>query len=289
MAAKIQQRNEVVNRQCVELGERLKAEGFSYSILKGQGVAQAYPDYLRTLRQSGDIDVYVQGGMKTVMQWVKKYNPKAEGDYVHTHMDFFPNTEVEVHYRYGLLYNLWMNHKLQKWFDGQTEHDEIVVGDGSIYVPTPQFNAIYLMLHTYRHLFASGVGLRQIMDYYCFLKAHGSVIDKDVLMAQVKEFGMKRFAGALMWVIETVFDSPDDLLVCKPNEEEGRYLLESVMSGGNFGHANHKDGKRSHLKILVDMMKHSLHMSVHYGQESLWAPIWHIYHFFWKRSSGRIK
>ena len=278
-----------MNRQCINLGERLNAEGYSYSILKGQGVAQIYPNDLRSLRQSGDIDVYMQGGMKTVMQWVKKYNPKAEGDYVHTHMDFFPNTEVEVHYRYGLLYNLWMNHKQQQWFDGQTEHDEIVIGDGSIYVPTPQFNAIYLMLHTYRHLFASGVGLRQIMDYYCFLKAHGSVIDKDVLMAQVKEFGMKRFAGALMWVIETVFDSPDDLLVCKPNEEEGRYLLESVMSGGNFGHANHKDGKRSHLKILVDMMKHSLHMSVHYGQESLWAPIWHIYHFFWKSSSRRIK
>lgn len=288
MAAKIQQRNETVNRQCAQLGERLKAEGYSYSILKGQGVGQVYPEHLRGLRQSGDIDVYAQGGMKAVMQWVRKYCPEAEGDYVHTHMNMFVDTDVEVHYKYGLLYNLWMNHKLQKWFDGQQEHEEIALGDGYICVPAPQFNALYLMLHTYRHLFAEGVGLRQIMDYYCFLKTHGSSIDKDVLLAQVKEFGMQRFAGALMWVMKTVFDCPDTLLVCQPNENEGRYLLDSVMAGGNFGHGNRKEGNRSHMKIMADMVKHSLHMSMHYGQEALWAPIWHVYHFFWKRTSGRV-
>ena len=42
MAAKIQQRNEVVNRQCVELQKRLSANGLRCSILKGQGVAALY-------------------------------------------------------------------------------------------------------------------------------------------------------------------------------------------------------------------------------------------------------
>lgn len=288
MAAKIQQRNEVVNRQCVDLQKRLFDDGMNAVILKGQGVGHVYPEHLRGLRQSGDIDVYVEGGMKAVMQWVRTYCPEAEGDYVHTHMDVFPDTKVEVHYRYGLLYNLWMNHKLQKWFDGQKDFEEIVLGDGSICVPTSQFNAVYLMLHTYRHLFASGVGLRQIMDYYCLLRAHGDSIDKDVMMAQVRAFGMLRFARALMWVLKIVFDCPDALLVCQPNESEGRYLLDSVMAGGNFGHANNKVVNRSHMKIMTDMVKHSLHMSVHYGQEALWAPIWHVYHFFWKRTSGRV-
>ena len=35
MAAKIQQRNEVVNRQCVELQKRLSADGFRNYIMKG--------------------------------------------------------------------------------------------------------------------------------------------------------------------------------------------------------------------------------------------------------------
>ena len=58
MAAKIQQRNEVVNRQCAELQARLSADGFRSCILKGQGVAQVYPESIRGLRQSGDIDIW---------------------------------------------------------------------------------------------------------------------------------------------------------------------------------------------------------------------------------------
>ena len=40
MAAKIQQRNEVVNLQCAELQAKLSGDGFRSCILKGQGVAQ---------------------------------------------------------------------------------------------------------------------------------------------------------------------------------------------------------------------------------------------------------
>ena len=42
MAAKIQQRNEVVNRQCAELQARLSADGLDACVLKGQGVAALY-------------------------------------------------------------------------------------------------------------------------------------------------------------------------------------------------------------------------------------------------------
>lgn len=69
MAAKIQQRNEIVNRQCVELQKRLSADGFRSYIMKGQANAALYQcgvkngsesskgSSLSALRQSGDIDV----------------------------------------------------------------------------------------------------------------------------------------------------------------------------------------------------------------------------------------
>lgn len=60
MAAKIQQRNEVVNRRCVEVQRMLKAAGFKSCILKGQGVALSYYGTLAMLRQSGDIDVWIR-------------------------------------------------------------------------------------------------------------------------------------------------------------------------------------------------------------------------------------
>ena len=42
MAAKIQQRNELMNRKCVEVQRLLAEDGMRSSILKGQGVAELY-------------------------------------------------------------------------------------------------------------------------------------------------------------------------------------------------------------------------------------------------------
>ena len=44
MAAKIQQRNEVMNRQFMEVQSKLSADGMDSCILKGQGVALLYDE-----------------------------------------------------------------------------------------------------------------------------------------------------------------------------------------------------------------------------------------------------
>ena len=85
MAAKIQQRNEVVSRQCVELQGQLAADGLRSCVLKGQGVGALYRVHendndnnknssdLSMLRQSGDIDVWVDTDEEAV------YIARAEG------------------------------------------------------------------------------------------------------------------------------------------------------------------------------------------------------------------
>ena len=90
MAAKIQQRNEVVNRQCVELQAKLAADGIRSCIFKGQGVASLYDEHLRALRQSGDIDLYVDCGRERTLEYLQGLGMKnLEWDYVHTHAQFF--------------------------------------------------------------------------------------------------------------------------------------------------------------------------------------------------------
>ena len=82
MAAKIQQRNELMNRRCVEAQRMLTEEGMKSCILKGQGVARYYKlkdeslelraNSLGMLRQSGDIDVWVDGGMEKALRWCRR-------------------------------------------------------------------------------------------------------------------------------------------------------------------------------------------------------------------------
>lgn len=105
MAAKIQQRNEIVNRQCVDLQERLSKDGFHSCILKGQGVASLYGKHLHNLRQSGDIDLWIPGDYQQTITYLKKNGVADVITAIHAGANFFDNpstysgehTEVEVH------------------------------------------------------------------------------------------------------------------------------------------------------------------------------------------------
>ena len=72
MAAKIQQRNEVVNAHCVEAYQKF---GSSSCIMKGQGVACCYNENLRLLRQSGDIDLLLLQDQRSVIKLLMQMEP----------------------------------------------------------------------------------------------------------------------------------------------------------------------------------------------------------------------
>ena len=72
ITAKIQQQNKLMNERCVKLQYMLKNEGFCTYIMKGQGNAALYPFDLSSLRQSGDIDIYLDGGYEKVINFVNR-------------------------------------------------------------------------------------------------------------------------------------------------------------------------------------------------------------------------
>ena len=112
MAAKIQQRNEVVNQQCVEVQKRLSAEGFRSCIFKGQSVATLYGS-LAMLRQSGDIDIWIEGGRKRVIELVQSIAHTKNIRETHAQLSIYQDTEIEAHYRPGLIRDAFRNKKLQ--------------------------------------------------------------------------------------------------------------------------------------------------------------------------------
>lgn len=278
MAAKIQQRNEVVNRQCVELQAKLAAEGLQACVLKGQGIAQLYDDNLKSLRQPGDIDVWMKGGFDVVNEFVQRTAPTKDMAYHRFHYDMFPDTEVELHFRPTLMRNLFDNKKLQKWCDGVMP-SEVVMTDIGVVVPPARFNRIFILTHIYRHFLFEGVGLRQVMDYYWTLSnspLKGENIEEQKLL---KEFRLTRFAGALMWVMGHVFAMDRKYMICEPDEREGRFLLDEIMQTGNFGHG---ETRYQGLGTFKRMTIHGLHLLLHYPSEVIWTPIWLVYHKLWK-------
>ena len=299
LAEGIKKRNVQMNNLCVELLQMMNNEGLRCAILKGQGVAALYNSIdgelpqLGLYRQSGDIDVWVDGGMDNVLKWCRKKYGDVDFDYINAHVPVFKDVEVEVHWRVGSMTNLFRNKRLQRWLECQDTKEMILEGKASlpsgddITVPTTEFNAFYLMLHCFNHEFSSGLGLRQLMDYYYLLvslhKTHG---EQGVLNRLFSEFGMERFVGAVMWIMQEVFGLEREYLLSDPVEKEGRYILAEVMEGGNFGHHDNRIRKVGHGKWMsvFATLQHTLHMLRRYPSEVLWVPVWMVYHFVWKRT-----
>ena len=280
-------------------------------ILKGQGVARMY-DFnvndngnLGAYRQSGDIDVWVDGGMEKALRWCREKYGDVDFDYINAHVPVFKDAEVELHWRVQSMANLFRNRRLQQWlvreetkemiFGGKADlkpSETLQSSETSITVPSLEFNAFYLMLHCYNHEFSSGLGLRQLMDYYFLLRnlnvnKNDNRDNDDNANELFHKFGMERFVGAVMWIMQEVFGLERERLLCEPNEKEGRYILAEVMAGGNFGHHDErirKVGKGKWQSVFANL-QHAMHVLRRYPSEALWMPVWMVYHFFWKRTN----
>ena len=285
----IKQHNSLLNGRCKELTSNLSAAGLHPTILKGQGVAQYYPEALQMFRLPGDIDVFVSDGRKEAIAYAKSLGQKdIDWDYKHLHLKMWNDTEVEMHYHVEVLLNLWKNRKLQKWFKTHTDHlfgHTDFTDTTDLITPTTEFNVFYILLHIYRHFLYEGVGLRQIVDYYFVLKNLNDNLNVNESYAYkaVREFGMTRFAKGLMWVMHEALGMPREWMLWEPDEKEGRYILKQVMTGGNFGHHDkrlkHSGGKLGAVKAILT---HNLHLLTHYPSDVIWAPVWIVWHKLWK-------
>ncbi len=167
----LEKANVRLNDAAIQVSEWFRKKGFRTCILKGQGNALMYPNpYSRT---PGDIDIWVEGGDKRVISFVRSISPHEKACYHHIEFPSYKGVEVEVHYRPSFLLCFWHNRKLQKYYERVKEEQfshRVMLGEqGEIAIPTVEFNLIFQLTHIYAHLMNEGIGLRQLVDYYYVL------------------------------------------------------------------------------------------------------------------------
>ena len=167
----LEKANMRLNEAAIQVSEWFRKKGFRTCILKGQGNAQLYPNGLH--RTPGDIDIWVEGGDKRVISFVRSISPHEKACYHHIEFPSYKGVEVEVHYRPSFLLCFWHNRRLQKYYERVKEEQfshRVMLGDqGEIAIPTAEFNLIFQLTHIYAHLMNEGIGLRQLVDYYYVL------------------------------------------------------------------------------------------------------------------------
>lgn len=286
MAAKIQQRNEVVNRQCAELQVKFSADGLDACILKGQGVAVVYPEHLRGLRQSGDIDVWISGSRNETLAYVQKMTPTKQVTILHAELSVFPDTDVEVHFKPTYLRCPWKNRRLQAWFEEFEEFEKFPEVNG-FRCPTDEFNLVFLALHIFRHLLGEGIGMRQLMDYYFVLKHVQDDYTRTRAYDVLKSLGLGKFAGALMWICGELFGLSKEAMLCAPDTNLGQMILQEIELAGNFGQHDErmKDGESSWHRFCRTNATNLKYIR-YFPEEVLCTPFYRVWHRCWQWKHG---
>ena len=373
----LEKANVRLNDAAIHVSEWFRKEGFRTCILKGQGNALMYPNsYSRT---PGDIDIWVEGGDKRVISFVRSISPHEKACYHHIEFPSYKGVEVEVHYRPSFLLCFWHNRKLQKYYERVKEEQfshRVMLGEqGEIAIPTVEFNLIFQLTHIFSHLMNEGIGLRQLLDYYyvlCdfykvyqnFSKTHPSSLtlkggstafpkplspqgtgdvtapprrseplrskvggpskvspncagwDRrdaigdmtsatastdssataarssstaiDRVQKELKELGLWKFAGGIMYIMQEVFGMPASRLIVPPNEKYGKFVLNEVLEAGNFGRhdARNRFG-RSQLGHNLQRVYRDMRLVKFFPAEALCEPLFRIWHFFWRMKNKK--
>lgn len=291
MAEMVRKQNIKLYQDSVKVCQNFEKEGFANCILKGQGNALLYPDpYMRT---PGDIDIYLSGGRKKIMKYVDQVCPNQVMRY--HHVDFpVMKMAIEVHFTPSYMFYPIHNRRMQKWFEKamgeQCSHRaSLPDGYGEIHVPQVSFNVIYILSHLYRHIFTEGIGLRQLLDYYFVLISDDLLLISDRVQKDLKHLGLWKFAGAVMFVMKEVFGLSEDRMIAPMDEKEGRFLLDEIMRGGNFGQYDDRMGSKvgeSKIHRYFRMNLRNLRFVKHYPTEALSEPLFRTWFAVWKKIHG---
>ncbi len=221
--------NTLLIESCQKLTQLFAAKGRRTAILKGQANALLYPEPLS--RQPGDIDLWVEGGRQSVLQLLDEMKLEYTASYHHAHLKKpLYDAVVEVHFRPSSgNHNPYTNERLQRAVE-----EEIVkstMTEKGFCVPTLRFALLMQLSHIQRHFLNGGIGLRHLTDYFLLLKSGLSNITEK----ELKQFGLRKSAGAVMWVLEHQLGLDREHMICPPDKYRGEWMEKIIFDGGNFG------------------------------------------------------
>ena len=220
-------------------------------LLKGQGIAQYYPN--PDFRQCGDIDIYVgkQYFEKAceVVKALATENDMATVKHTKKHFHIYlGKVPVELHLYSDVYYPKRLDRIYQEISDAgiSVAPVEVELAGYPVKTPSVNFNVFYIFNHLWHHFIADGVGFRQICDLCVLLHRFHGQIDHDYLQNVLERMGLLK-----QWKI---FGSIAVDKLGLPVEEYPFYdkkysrlkekVFRLVMLEGNFGHENMKTHNR---------------------------------------------
>ena len=172
-------------------------DGIRMLLLKGYGCSLCYPKPEH--RPTGDIDVYLFGKQNEADILVEKqHGIKVHREY-HKHSTFnYGGVEVENHAKFIDDVSHKSNIRFEQILMSVLDKEECLKSPiDNVLIPSPTFNALFLLRHTGEHFASNEITLRHVLDVGTFFRQYHSHIDWPLVFKVYKEERMLRFFNAI--------------------------------------------------------------------------------------------
>ncbi len=294
--------NRKVSSNAIGVVKLFHKAGFECCLLKGQGNSLLYPT--PSARTPGDIDLWVRSispdkrkegvdkDARRIIAFARKMDPKAEFVYHHVECPPYKGTPVEAHYRPQFMFSLWHNSRLQHYFTRNSDRQfsnlvslyDSKDDDSKIAVPTAEFNIVFQLSHIFNHLFHEGIGLRQLLDYYYVLMRLSDDEKRQDWEHILDRLGLLGLGRAVMWILVNSFGMDQTKCIVAPDSHRGRFVLNEIMMGGNFGQYDKRDHfGRGHVGRNLQRLWRDARLLRYFPTEAMSEPLFRLWHFLWRQ------
>lgn len=231
--------HEYHNEVLVELIMKFEEQGLHPVLLKGQGIAQMYPE--PELRQCGDIDVYFcpeeYSLANTAITKFEESGIKDNKDtYLHSTTSY-KGIDVELHKRTCFFRNPFVNKIFQQWGieSIKTTLSSKNVGY-EIPICEPYYGAISLFTHFWHHFENGNVSLRQLCDVMMFIKSFQNEINSQIFIAYLRRYSLLRMweETCTLFVAYLGLSSSMVKNVKQRKQENSLLMLQIILCGNGF-------------------------------------------------------
>lgn len=181
-----------------ELAGVYNAHGYKMMVLKGYACSMDWPKPEH--RPCGDIDIWLFGHQKSADKLLEKEKGiKIDSSHHHHSVFYWRGFMVENHYDFVNVYAHRSSAEMEKMFKelGQDDTHMKKISGETVYIPSPNLHALFLIKHMMSHFAASEISLRQVLDWAFFVEKHTKEIDWKWLKGMVAKFSMDDFLSSI--------------------------------------------------------------------------------------------
>lgn len=196
-------------------------------VIKGYGLSLDWP--VPNHRPVGDLDIYNFGKWEESDVLVAKTcGIRVDDGHEHHTVFNFKGVSVENHYDFINTKAHKDAPKIEKRLKELAENNckETYVEDSKIYLPSADFNAIFLIRHMGQHFAGEHLNLRQVLDWGFFMRAHHNEVDWNATTDFLKEIGIYTFFNQINAICVDYLGFSES---CFPTIERDKDLEERIL------------------------------------------------------------